>query len=111
MAIMKESLHMKFIALYMRFGIFGRIIQNMLSLYKSYFKTYLIKPTRRDGCPNGETIQQVATRCDHMIAKIMAHHNEVIICSFTFIYLLIIIIKISSFNNKAYGQQSQFTRW
>ncbi|CAG8475847.1 12053_t:CDS:2 [Ambispora leptoticha] len=28
----------------------------------------------RDGCPNGETIEQVSNRCDHVIAKLMAHH-------------------------------------
>ncbi|KAG9290907.1 hypothetical protein G9A89_011057 [Geosiphon pyriformis] len=28
----------------------------------------------RDGCPNGETIQQVSNRCDHVIAKLMALH-------------------------------------
>jgi len=30
----------------------------------------------KDGCPNGETIQQVASRCDHVIAKLMAHQIE-----------------------------------
>lgn len=75
---MKESPHMKFIVLNMRFGIFGKIKR---MLFLSYIKrTYLIeffKFTRRDGCPNGETIQQVATRCDHMIAKVMTHQNDV----------------------------------
>ncbi|CAG8747723.1 14400_t:CDS:10 [Dentiscutata erythropus] len=28
------------------------------------------------GCPNGETIQQVATRCDHVTAKIMAYQTD-----------------------------------
>ncbi|CAG8459380.1 5099_t:CDS:2 [Paraglomus brasilianum] len=32
--------------------------------------------SRKEGCPNGETIEQVAERCDHVIEKIMAHHAE-----------------------------------
>ncbi|CAG8578255.1 18470_t:CDS:2 [Rhizophagus irregularis] len=31
---------------------------------------------REMDAPNGETIQQVATRCDHMIAKVMTHQND-----------------------------------
>ncbi|CAG8717906.1 11355_t:CDS:2, partial [Scutellospora calospora] len=29
-----------------------------------------------NGCPNGETAQQVAARCDHVVAKIMAYQTE-----------------------------------
>ncbi|CAG8466032.1 3926_t:CDS:2 [Paraglomus occultum] len=30
----------------------------------------------KEGCPNGETVEQVAARCDHVIEKIVAHHTE-----------------------------------
>ncbi|CAG8446921.1 11978_t:CDS:2 [Funneliformis caledonium] len=47
-----------------------------ISTHEIHSSKYVFWNLWRDGCPNGETIQQVANRSDHIIAKIMAHQKE-----------------------------------